>query len=119
MGFGCEVEEFSSRGFWVCSSTELSRFLIQISVMFRKWDWVKYYDMNRGRTIAATMYVLILSTMLKQFSILRKTIQSFLHTHTGLHAQYGMFFSDFYQHDFLDIFSTNRIKKLNHKIQQQ
>jgi len=95
VGFGCEVEEFSARGFWVCSSPELSRFLI--SVRFRKWDWVKYYDMNKGRTIVATMYVSILSTVLKHTLILRRTIQSFLYTYIGLHAQYGKFLSDFYQ----------------------
>ena len=41
VGFGCEVEGFSARAFWVRSSAELSRFLIKISIRFRKWDWVK------------------------------------------------------------------------------
>ena len=82
VGFGCEVEGFSARGFWVRLSAELSRFLIQISFRFRKWDWVKYYDMSRGRTTLATMYVLILSTTLKHFPLLRRTTESFLYTHT-------------------------------------
>ena len=36
VGFGCEVERFSARGFWVRLSPEISRFLIQISFRFRK-----------------------------------------------------------------------------------
>ena len=95
--FECLVEGFSARGFWVRSSRELSRFLIQISFRFRKWDWVKHYDMNRGRTTHATMHVLILSTSFKHFPILRRTTESFLYIYKCLHAQYGMFVPDFHQ----------------------
>ena len=72
VGLECLVEGFSARGFWVRLSPELSRFLIQISFRFRKWDWVKYYDMSRDRTTHATMYVLILSTSLNIFSFLEE-----------------------------------------------
>jgi hypothetical protein len=41
--------------------------------------------------------ILILSTTLKHFPILRRTIESFLYLHTALHIKYAMFLSDFNQ----------------------
>ena len=53
--------------------------------------------MNRGKTNAATVYVLILSTNWKHFVILRKAVESFLYIYIGLHAKYAMILLDYNQ----------------------